>query len=192
MARLARLVVPGLPHHITQRGNRRQQTFFCDQDYAAYVELMAEWCLEGGVEVWAYCLMPNHVPLIAMPQSEDGRPTAGDRLAGGHAVRGIESGAGWFAGRCRRLALEQRKVALVGPRRPIGPGGSDAGDGRRLAHLIEQHNPRRGEDLRDIREHGRTGCPLGSVTFVQRLEQSVGRVLRPRNPGRPHKLLKRP
>ena len=44
MARLARLVIPGLPHHITQRGNRRQNTFFNDGDYAAYVELMAETC----------------------------------------------------------------------------------------------------------------------------------------------------
>ena len=72
MARLARFVVPGLPHHITQRGNRRQQTFFCDEDYAAYVELMADWCQERGVEIWAYCLMPNHIHLIAVPQSEDG------------------------------------------------------------------------------------------------------------------------
>jgi REP element-mobilizing transposase RayT len=46
MPRLARLVVPGLPHHVTQRGNRRQQTFFCEEDYAAYVELMADWCKE--------------------------------------------------------------------------------------------------------------------------------------------------
>jgi len=44
MARLARVVVPGVPHHITQRGNRRQQTFFCDEDYQAYLDLMAEWC----------------------------------------------------------------------------------------------------------------------------------------------------
>ena len=72
MPRLARLVVPSLPHHITQRGNRRQQTFFCDEDYAAYLELMADWCQERGVRVWAYCLMPNHVHLIAVPQSEDG------------------------------------------------------------------------------------------------------------------------
>ena len=72
MARLARLVVPGLPHHITQRGNRRQQTFFHAEDYAAYLELMSEWCGERGVEVWAYCLMPNHVHLITVPQSEDG------------------------------------------------------------------------------------------------------------------------
>ncbi len=72
MARLARLVIPGLPHHITQRGNRRQQTFFGDDDYEAYLDLMAEWCREQGVEIWSYCLMPNHVHLIAVPKSEDG------------------------------------------------------------------------------------------------------------------------
>ena len=71
MARLARVVIPGRPHHITQRGNRRQPTFFCEEDYAAYVELMGQWCQERGVEVWAYCLMPDHVHLIAVPKSED-------------------------------------------------------------------------------------------------------------------------
>lgn len=50
MARLARLVIPGLPHHVTQRGNRRQQTFFNDGDYAAYLELMSEWCREEALE----------------------------------------------------------------------------------------------------------------------------------------------
>jgi len=72
MARLARVVIPGLPHHLTQRGNRRQQTFFCAEDYASYLELMSQWCREHGVQVWAYCLMPNHVHLIAVPQSADG------------------------------------------------------------------------------------------------------------------------
>ena len=72
MARLARIVVPDYPHHITQRGNRRQETFFCDEDYEAYISLMAEWCDRLGVEIWFYCLMPNHVHLIAVPQSEDG------------------------------------------------------------------------------------------------------------------------
>jgi len=61
-----------MPHHVTQRGNRRQQTFFNDGDYAAYLELMGDWCREKGVEVWSYCLMPNHVHLIAVPSSEDG------------------------------------------------------------------------------------------------------------------------
>ena len=71
MARLARVVVPGYPHHVIQRGNRRQQTFFEDADYQAYIELMAEWCEECGVEIWAYCLMPNHVHLIAVPEDEE-------------------------------------------------------------------------------------------------------------------------
>lgn len=71
MARIARVVAPGVPHHVTQRGNRRQETFFCDEDYRAYIELMGEWCSRFNVRVWAYCLMPNHVHLIAVPESED-------------------------------------------------------------------------------------------------------------------------
>ena len=72
MARLARVVVPGMPHHITQRGNRRQTTFFCDDDYRAYLDLMANWCSKWHVQIWGYCLMPNHVHLIAVAESENG------------------------------------------------------------------------------------------------------------------------
>lgn len=72
MARLARVVVEGVAHHVTQRGNRRQQTFFSDEDYAAYVALLAEGCQAAGVEVWGYCLMPNHVHLILIPSTDDG------------------------------------------------------------------------------------------------------------------------
>ncbi len=67
MARLARAVAAGVPHHVTQRGNRRQQTFFGDADYAAYRELLAAACRRHGVAVWAWCLMPNHVHLIMVP-----------------------------------------------------------------------------------------------------------------------------
>ena len=72
MARIARVIAPGYPHHITQRGNRRQQTFFCDDDYLAYIELMAEWCQTCKVDIWAWCLMPNHVHLIAVPTNTEG------------------------------------------------------------------------------------------------------------------------
>ena len=72
MARIARIVAANLPHHITQRGNRRQKTFFQDEDYRLYRSLMAEWCNNHIVEVWAYCLMPNHVHLVAVPRAEDG------------------------------------------------------------------------------------------------------------------------
>jgi putative transposase len=70
MARLARIVVPNAPHHVTQRGNRRQQTFFSDADYRLYLDLLAEFCGAHGVEIWAYCLMPNHVHLILVPPAE--------------------------------------------------------------------------------------------------------------------------
>jgi len=72
MARLARVVAPGVPHHVTQRGNRRQQTFFNDDDYGFYRDLIAESCQAAGVGVWAYCLMPNHVHLILTPGEPDG------------------------------------------------------------------------------------------------------------------------
>lgn len=72
MARLARVVAPGIPHHIIQRGNRRMDTFFSPADYREYLSLMAEWCNKCHVEIWAYCLMTNHVHLIAVPASEEG------------------------------------------------------------------------------------------------------------------------
>lgn len=72
MARLARVVVRGIPHHITQRGNRRQPVFFKEDDYLSYLYLMKEWCQKEQVEVWAYCLMPNHVHLIVVPDKATG------------------------------------------------------------------------------------------------------------------------
>jgi putative transposase len=72
MPRIARVVAPGAPHHIIQRGNRRQTTFFCKEDYQAYLECMSEWCRKCRVEIWAYCLMPDHIHLIAVPKSEEG------------------------------------------------------------------------------------------------------------------------
>ena len=82
MARIARVIVPGFPHHITQRGNRGQKAFFGDADYQAYLELMAHWCEACGVSVWCYCLMPNHIHLIAVPKTAEAL-----RLAIGEAHR---------------------------------------------------------------------------------------------------------
>ena len=72
MARLARIVVPGYPHHVTQRGNRREAIFFKDGDHEVYRNLLAEQARRAGVEIWAYCLMPNHIHLIAVPKRTDG------------------------------------------------------------------------------------------------------------------------
>jgi len=71
MARLPRVVVPGVTHHVTQRGNRRQTVFFGDGDYRAYLSLLTEHTRKAGVAVWAWCLMPNHVHLVLVPPSPD-------------------------------------------------------------------------------------------------------------------------
>lgn len=72
MPRFARLVVPNYPHHVTQRGSRRQATFFSESDYDLYRNLLAKNRGAAGVEIWAYCLMPNHVHLILVPSDVDG------------------------------------------------------------------------------------------------------------------------
>jgi putative transposase len=72
MARLARIVVPGTPHHITARGNRREPIFFQEGDQEIYGDILAEQSRKAGVEVWAYCLMPNHVHLIYTPSCRGG------------------------------------------------------------------------------------------------------------------------
>jgi len=66
------VVVPGLPHHVTQRGNRREPVFFGAEDYQLYRRLIATAARGAGAEIWAYCLMPNHVHLIAMPAERNG------------------------------------------------------------------------------------------------------------------------
>ena len=71
MARLARVVAVGYPHHVTQRGNRREPVFFRDDDYQAYLDLLRQFCPDAGLKVLAYCLMPNHVHLVVVPRTAD-------------------------------------------------------------------------------------------------------------------------
>ncbi len=68
MSRIARIILEGVPYHITQRGNGRQQVFFEDRDYILYLDLLRNNCTEERLSIWAYCLMPNHIHLITMPE----------------------------------------------------------------------------------------------------------------------------
>ncbi|MGZ8286801.1 MAG: transposase [Allosphingosinicella sp.] len=72
MPRAARPVFPGIPHHVTQRGNRRQQTFFGDSDFELYLKLLRHWSAKAGTAIWSWCLMPNHVHVVLVPRDEDG------------------------------------------------------------------------------------------------------------------------
>src|SRR5947208_2773409 len=110
MARLARVVVPGHPHHVTQRGNGRTRTFFDDSDYALYRDLLGEHCRSFGVEVWAWCLMPNHVHLVLVPSDADGLRAALARVhrryAGIVQARRKRTGHFW-QGRFGAVAMDE-------------------------------------------------------------------------------------
>jgi putative transposase len=148
VARLARIIVPGYPHHVTQRGNRRQKTFFCEDDYRHYVALIGKWCRRRNVEIWAYCLMPNHVHLIALPSSQDGL-----RRAIGEAHRryslAVNTREGWrghlWQGRFNSFVLDEPHL-LAAARyielNPVRAGLAPQPDGYRwssaAAHLTGQ------------------------------------------------------
>ena len=70
MPRIARVVAAGVPHHITQRGNNRQQIFFSDRDRRFCLTLLRHHAERHGLRVLGWCLMPNHVHLIAIPEHE--------------------------------------------------------------------------------------------------------------------------
>jgi len=71
MPRLARTVFAKVPHHITQRSNRREDIFLTDEDREVYLAWLAKYCEEYTVEILAYCLMTNHIHLVAVPTTED-------------------------------------------------------------------------------------------------------------------------
>lgn len=110
MARLARVVSPGSPHLVTQRGNRGQKVFFCDDDYRSYLELLAEGCRRAHTSVWAYALLPNRVHLLLVPRDEDGLRAA---LGESHRryTRAINSREGWtgflWQGRFASFPMDQ-------------------------------------------------------------------------------------
>ena len=114
---MARVVAPGLPHHVTQRGNRRQRTFFCADDYRSYKALVATFCRTADVAVWAYCLMPNHVHLILVPQQPEGLRNA---LAEAHRryTRRVNLRAGWqgylWQGRFASVPLDEAHLHSAG------------------------------------------------------------------------------
>ena len=71
MPRLARTVVAGCAHHITQRGNNRQDVFFVDDDRYVYLQLLREQAGKYGLDIVGYCLMGNHVHIVGIPRAED-------------------------------------------------------------------------------------------------------------------------
>ncbi len=214
MARIARVVVPNMPHHITQRGNRRQATFFCENDYQEYISLLSEWCSAYQVEIWAYCLMPNHVHLIIVPETEEGLRRA---LGETHRryTRLINFREGWrghlWQGRFASFPMDEPHLLTAARYVELNPvrarivdkpeaykwssasahlsGSNDQlVKTQALLDLIEDWQgflsaPLKDKELEELRRHENTGRPLGSESFIRRIERLLGRVLGFRKPG---------
>jgi putative transposase len=207
-------VAAGVPHHVTQRGNRRQQTFFSDGDYAFYRALLAESCQKAGVEVWGYCLMPNHVHLILTPRDADGLRAALGETHRRYSRR-INLREDWrgylWQGRFASVPMDERHLmacaryvemnpvrANLVTRPEDWPWSSAAahitglGDGLvKVAPLLDRAPDWRGvldsalsqADYDAIRRGERTGRPLGGGAFVEGLEGTLGRTLKPQKRG---------
>lgn len=116
MARLARIVIPHLPHHVTQRGNGRSQTFFSDDDYRLYLDLLGKHCTAAEVGIWAWVLMPNHVHLILVPQDADGIRRALSkvhRTYAGHIHRRMQRSGHFWQGRFGCVPMDETHLAAA-------------------------------------------------------------------------------
>lgn len=71
MPRISRAIAVGYPHHVTQRGNYRQTVFAEADDYTKYLDFLAQYASQYDLEIWAYCLMPNHVHMVCVPRQPD-------------------------------------------------------------------------------------------------------------------------
>lgn len=219
MARIARVVIPGVPHHVTQRGNARQRIFYEEAHYRLYLRLLRRRSGEHGLRIWAWCLMPNHVHLIAVPERADSLARALGRIHAdfarliniqrgscGHLWQArfyscpLDWGHLWSAMAyvernpvraklCEEAAAYRWSSAAVHcglvPAPPwieLGPWQAEYGCQRWrevLARGLDE------EALAErIRSATRSGRPLGSDEFVERMENLAGRPLRAQRRGR--------
>jgi putative transposase len=221
MSRIARVVVAGVPHHVTQRGNRQEPVFFNEKDRQHYLELLGRYSAGRGLGIVAYCLMTNHVHLVAVPpeayvlgtvlkpvhlryaqhvnwtQKLSGRLWQGrfsscpmDDAHALAAIRYVEQNPV----RAKLVARAEEypwssaaaHAGLRGDALLSDPTGlvERAGTADWAAWLQERIDPLVEEQLR---VSTRTGRPLGSIEFIERLERLTHRHLRPKKAGRRRK-----
>lgn len=194
------------------------ETFFCEEDYQAYLSLMAEWCRKFHVTIWAYCLMPNHIHLIAVPETENGLRQAVGEAHRRYSVM-INRRQKWtghlWQGRFSSFPMDEKYLLAAAKYIEMNPVRADLtpdpytwkwssakahADGKddilaKVFPLLEIAGDWKlflfdadEADAEKIRRHERTGRALGSDSFLEALETSLMRTVKPQKPGRKRKL----
>ena len=218
MPRIARAVAVGFAHHITHRGNNRQDVFFVGDDRRAYLANLKGHCDKYGLDVLAYCLMTNHVHIIAVPKREDSLAKGIGRahLCYTQYINRMHNRSGHlWEGRFYSCALDERGVLLAAKYVELNPVRAkicrvpwryqwssaavhaDEGEGAELLNLaiwdkmISAQQWRSEllrrideEQIKRIRLRTHTGRPLGTDSFISKLEKTLGRRIRPLPIGR--------
>jgi putative transposase len=221
MPRLARAVAVGFAHHITQRGNNRHDVFFVDDDRRVYLDLLKEQADKYGLEVIGYCLMGNHVHLVATPHAEDSLAKAVGRTHYRYAqyINRFHRRSGHlWQGRFYSCALDERHFWLAMKYVELNPvrarlcraawryAWSSAAvhvDAQAVSEILnvsawydkisvaewrkELAMGLSDSELGRLRLRTCTGRPLGSDSFLSKLEKVLGRRVRPLPVGRPKK-----
>ena len=208
MARIARIVIPHHPHHVTQRGSRRQQVFFSDRDYQKYLDLLAKAVKTTESEIWAYCLMPNHVHLVVVPDKEDSLRAM---LSSAHRnyAQYVNLREGWsghlWQERFYSTVMDENYLLAVVRYTELNPvraglcerpeqwpwssarphlAGNDDSVVRvkpmleRVGNWSDYLSISNKDELASIRKHQKSGRPLGGEEFISKVEAITGRSLK--------------
>lgn len=217
MPRAARIIVPGYPHHVTQHGNNREVVFRDMGDYLLYLKLLEKFCTQYQVAVQAWCLMPDHIHLLAIPEQEESLAKAmgsaslvytqqqnlkqqrSGRLWQNRYFSCVVGTDDYLLAAARYIELNPVRAGKV--RRPEEWPWSSA-----RHHLLGKADPLvksdfpsypgsaawrqllGGElDCEPLRKATSSGRPFAGAELIGELEQQLGKRLTPRRRGRPRK-----
>jgi len=220
MLRIARIIVPNLPYHVTQRGNFGQNIFEDDTDRNVYLDWLQEYGQRYGTKFWAYCLMTNHVHYIVVPKNEKSLALTFNQTHmrySQYTNRKHNRRGHLWQGRFYSCLLDDDHLYTAiryverNPVRAMMVQQSETYKwSSAYAHVFKREDPLLSIDcpliesiedwnlylseaddddwMKRFRVLSRTGRPAGGETFISMIESMLGRVVKPKQPGRPRKL----
>jgi len=217
MPRIARVVVPNYPHHITQRGTNKTNIFIDDEDRGYFLQCLKDSAAKAETKIWAYCLMDNHFHLLLVPINEQGLGKCLHRVTFKYAQyfnqKYGRSGRLWqnryfscIVDKNEYLWVAARYIERNPVRAKIAKSAEDwkwssarfhikGGSPPVLSNWLDKSE--KAEYRRFVQNEGSeeairkatsNGRPLGDMKFVERLEGLLGRVLKPQKGGRPRRV----